>query len=315
MPLTLDTELAILLEAVAQARGEMPVPARGDAIGLREATNPLMAAMAEMAEPNPDITRESHSTTSYDGEEIALHWFTKKGSSPGSGVCYIHGGGMICGAVDLYIPIIEDYVATTGVPMLAVSYRLAPEHPHPTPVEDAFAGLKYLFDNAGKLGVDPERIAVMGDSAGGGIAAGAALLARERGLKLKQQILIYPMLDDRNLEPDPELVPFAGWTYDNNYTGWSALLGERLGTDDVPESAAPARAKDLTGVAPAYVECGELDIFRDENIEYARRISAAGSSTELHIHPGAPHGFERLGAGSAVARRAMEDRYRVLKAL
>lgn len=315
MPLTLDSELAILLEAVAQARGELPVPERGDAIGLRKSVDPLMAAMAEMAEPNPEITRKSYSTTSHDGAEIALHWFAKKDSSPGSAVCYIHGGGMICGSVDLYVPIIEDYVATTGVPMLAPSYRLAPEHPHPTPVEDAFAGLKYLFDHAADLGVDPERIAVMGDSAGGGISAGVALLARDRGLKLKRQILIYPMLDDRNLEPDPELVPFAGWTYDNNYTGWSALLGDRLGSDDVPESAAPARAKDLTGVAPAYVECGELDIFRDENIEYARRISSAGSTTELHIHPGAPHGFERLGAGSGVARRAMEDRYRVLKAL
>ena len=156
---------------------------------------------------------------------------------------------------------------------------------------------------------------MLGDSAGGGVAAGVALLARDRGLALKRQMLVYPMLDDRNIIPDPELEPFAGWTYDNNFTGWSALLGDALGSDDVPEAAAPARAKDLTGIAPAYVECGELDIFRDEDIEYARRIAAAGSSIELHIHPGAPHGFERLGAGSDVANRAMADRYRVLGAL
>jgi len=316
MAFSWDPELAILLEAVAAARADLPPPPpRGDAVGLREATNPLMAAMADAVPSNPDITRTSQSTTSHDGAEIALHWFARKGSSPGSGVLYIHGGGMVCGSVDLYVPIIENYVAATGVPMLAVSYRLAPEHPHPTPVEDAFAGLKYLFEQANKLGVDPSRIAVMGDSAGGGIAAGVSLLARDRDLALKRQILIYPMLDDRNLAPDPELVPFAGWTYDNNYTGWNALLGDRLGTDDVPESAAPARARDLAGIAPAFMECGELDIFRDEDIEYARRIAAAGSSIELHIHPGAPHGFERLGAGSDVARRAMEDRYRVLGAL
>ncbi|MCX7863441.1 MAG: alpha/beta hydrolase [Novosphingobium sp.] len=316
MPFSLDPELAVLLEQVAAARADLPPPpARGDALGLREATNPLMAAMAEMVPPNPAIIRQSHSTMSHDGAPIALHWFARHGSSPGSAVCYIHGGGMICGSVDLYVPIIEDYVATTGVPMLAVSYRLAPEHPHPTPVEDGFAGLKYLFDHAAAFGVDSARIAVMGDSAGGGIAAGIALLARNRGLALKRQILIYPMLDDRNLEPDPELVPFASWTYDNNYTGWHALLGDRLGSEDVPESAAPARARDLRGIAPAYVECGELDIFRDETIEYARRIACAGSSIELHIHPGAPHGFERLGAGSDVANRAMADRYRVLRAL
>ncbi|MDG2004551.1 MAG: alpha/beta hydrolase [Novosphingobium sp.] len=316
MAFSWDSELAALIEAVAAARADLPPPPpRGDAVGLREATNPLMAAMAEAVPHNPAITRTSHSVTSHDGAEIALHWFAKTGSSPGSAVLYVHGGGMICGSVDLYVPIIEDYVATSGVPMLAVSYRLAPEFPHPTPVEDAFAGLKYLFDHAGDLGVDPARIAVLGDSAGGGVAAGVALLARDRGLALKRQMLVYPMLDDRNIIPDPELEPFAGWTYDNNFTGWSALLGDALGSDDVPEAAAPARAKDLTGIAPAYVECGELDIFRDEDIEYARRIAAAGSSIELHIHPGAPHGFERLGAGSDVANRAMADRYRVLGAL
>lgn len=316
MAFSWDPELAVILEAAAAAMGEAPPPPpRGDAIALRESVNPMMAAMSDAWPGAPAVTRTSHSTTSHDGAEIALHWFARTGSSPGSGVFYIHGGGMICGSVDLYVPIIADYVAATGVPMLAVSYRLAPEHPHPTPVEDAFAGLKYLFDNAGELGVDPARIAIMGDSAGGGVAAGLGILARDRGLALKRQILIYPMLDDRNLTPDPELVPFAGWTYDNNYAGWSALLGDRLGTDDVPESAAPARAKDLTGIAPAYVEAGELDIFRDEDIEYARRIAAAGSSIELHIHPGAAHGFERLGAGSDVASRAMADRHRVLKAL
>lgn len=317
MAFSWDPELAAILEAAAAAMGEAPPPPpRGDAIGLREVTNPMMAAMVEAWPGDPSVTRTSHRTTSsHDGAEIALHWFEKKNSSPGSGVLYAHGGGMICGSVDLYVPVIETYVAATGVPMLAVSYRLAPEHPHPTPVEDAFAGLQYLFDHAGELGVDASRIAVMGDSAGGGVAAGVALLTRDRGLALKRQVLIYPMLDDRNLTPDPELEPFAGWTYDNNYTGWSALLGERLGSDDVPEAAAPARAKDLAGIAPAYVECGELDIFRNENIEYARRIAAAGSSIELHIHPGAAHGFERLGAGSDVSRRAMEDRYRVLGAL
>ncbi len=155
----------------------------------------------------------------------------------------------------------------------------------------------------------------MGDSAGGGIAAGVALLARDRGLKLARQILIYPMLDDRNQAPEDALVPFANWTYDNNFTGWSALLGPAFGSDDVPAAAAPSRARDLRGIAPAYIEVGELDIFRLEDIDYARAIAAAGVSIELHVHPGAPHGFERMAPDSDVARRATADRLRVAAAV
>jgi acetyl esterase/lipase len=131
-------------------------------------------------------------------------------------------------------------------------------------------------------------------------------------LDVAKQILIYPMLDDRNTVPDPALVPLAGWFYDDNYTGWHALLGEKIGGEDVPGSAAPARAADLTGLAPAYVEVGVLDIFRDESIEYARRLAAAGTSVELHVHPGCPHGFDRIAADADDVRRSRADRIRAL---
>jgi len=193
-----------------------------------------------------------------------------------------------------------------------VDYRRAPEHPHPSPVEDSYAGLDWLAANAPEVGVDAARIAVMGDSGGGGLAAGAALLARDRGLPVARQILVYPMLDDRNTTPDPLLVPFAAWSYDDNYTGWHALLGDAIGTEDVPYAAAPARAADLAGVARLYLEVGELDIFRDEGIEYARRTAAADTSAELHVHPGCMHGFDRIGAGTSVGRRSRADRLRVL---
>ncbi|ABW10008.1 Alpha/beta hydrolase fold-3 domain protein [Parafrankia sp. EAN1pec] len=189
---------------------------------------------------------------------------------------------------ELYDPWVARYVSATGVPMLSVEYRLAPEHSHPTPAEDCYAALRWLADHAVELGVDPARIAVMGDSGGGGLAAAVALLARDRGGPvLARQILIYPMLDDRNTTPDPAIPPYA----------------------------APARADDLTGLPPAYVEVGELDIFRDESIEYARRLAAAGVSTELHVHPGAPHGFDALGPETDVGRRATADRVRVLTGL
>jgi acetyl esterase/lipase len=219
---------------------------------------------------------------------------------------------MIAGSVELHDRFVAAYVADSGVPMVAVDYRRAPEHPHPYPVEDSYAGLAWLAAHAGELGVDAGRIALMGDSGGGGLTAGTALLARDRGLAVAKQILIYPMLDDRTTVPDPALVPFAGWSYDDNYTGWHALLGEQIGTESVPAPAAPARATDLAGL-PAYVEVGELDIFRNEAIEYARRVALAGTSVELHVHPGCPHGFDRAAPHADVVRRSRADRLRALR--
>jgi acetyl esterase/lipase len=223
---------------------------------------------------------------------------------------------MIVGSVDMYEPLIRGFVADSGVPALAVDYRLAPEHPHPVPVEDCYAGLVWLAEHAGDLGVDPARIAVMGDSAGGGLAAGVALVARDRGgPALARQILIYPMLDDRTTTPDESLVPFLTWTYDDNVTGWGALLGERAGGDDVPGYAAPARAQDVSGLPPTYVDVGDLDIFCLEDVEYARRIAATGTPVELHVHPGVPHGFEVFAPQADVSRRTRADRIRVLRSL
>jgi acetyl esterase/lipase len=203
-----------------------------------------------------------------------------------------------------------------GIVVASVEYRLAPEHPYPAPLEDCYAGLTWFAAAAPEFGADASNLAIGGASAGGCLAAGLALLARDRGeVPITFQFLVYPMLDDRNTTPDPELVPFAAWTYDSNRIGWTALLGAATGGDDVPSYAAPAREQDLARVAPAYVEVGELDIFRDEDIDYARRLGAAGVSVELHVHPGAPHGFDRIAPESALVRRAMADRLRVLQAL
>jgi acetyl esterase/lipase len=211
---------------------------------------------------------------------------------------------------------VRDYVATSGVPMLVVDYRIAPQHPHPTPVEDCYAALRWLADNAAKLGVDPSRIGVMGDSAGGGLAAGVSLLARDRGgPPIAQQLLVYPMLDDRSHTPDPQLLPFLTWTYDDNVTGWAALLGDSAGTDAVSPYAAPARVTDVSGLPDTYIDVGDLDIFRDEDIAYARRLSDAGVPTELHLHPGCPHAFEALARGADISQRAIGDRVRRLRAL
>ena len=156
----------------------------------------------------------------------------------------------------------------------------------------------------------------MGESAGGGLAAGVCLMARDRGgPAIAAQLLIYPMLDDRTPTPDPALLPFLTWTYDDNITGWGALLGEMAGGDDVSPYAAPARATDLRQDSDTYVDVGDLDIFRDEDITYARRLSAAGVPTELHVYPGCPHTFDGLAPGTDVVARALDNRVHQLRTL
>jgi acetyl esterase/lipase len=315
MAFALDPQIAAALEPLAPAE-EVPPPPVGDVATRRTNAAETFAYFTSVSTPVEDVSRADHRTTARDGTPIELRWFTKDGAPSGPAVYYIHGGGMILGSLDLYDALIKEYVSASGVPTLAAEYRLAPEHPHPTPVHDCYSGLVWLAEHAAELGVDPRRIAIMGDSAGGGLAAATALMARDRGAPaLARQILVYPMLDDRTTSPDPALVPFLTWTYDDNVTGWSALLGETVGTDDVPAFAAPARAFDVSGLPPTYVDVGELDIFRDEDITYARRLAGSGTPVELHVHPGAPHAFEAFAPDADVSRRARADRIRVLKSL
>jgi len=322
MTRSLDPELqaaAGRMTAMAAAKGisqERPQFVRGDWQPQRTAAEAVLAAWEATAAEHVEITRTDFEAVSSDGVAVPLRWYTPAGydtAAAGSAAVYLHGGGMFLGSVELYDRYVAAYVADSGVPLLAVDYRRAPEAPHPAPVEDCHSGLRWLVEHAAELGVDPGRVAVMGDSGGGGLAAGVALLARERGPALAKQILIYPMLDDRNTVPDPTMVPFAGWSYDLAYTGWSALLGDAMGGPDVPAIAAPARAKDLSGLPATYVEVGDLDILRDESIDYARRIAAAGTSVELHVHPGCPHGFERVSPEPGVVRRSHADRIRALR--
>ncbi|KAE9963530.1 hypothetical protein BLS_009199 [Venturia inaequalis] len=161
-------------------------------------------------------------------------------------------------------------------------YRLAPEVRHPTPIEDCYAVLLWLHSNAKNLGVDNSRIAVVGLSAGGGLAAALSLMARDRGLHppIAKQILLTPMLDDRNTETDAELLPFTTWTWDDNWTGWNALLDGMAGSSGVSAYAAPARAEDLKGLPPTYVDMGSLDIFAKEAEAFVERLKEAGVDVE-----------------------------------
>jgi acetyl esterase/lipase len=186
--------------------------------------------------------------------------------------------------------------------------------------EDCFAGLTWLRDHAAELNVDPARIAVMGDSGGGCVAAATTILARDRKFTpaIAKQILIYPMLDDRNINPPESLPPFMIWNYEDNLTAWSAVLGKsvdemKAGVADVSPYAVPARVTDVANLPPMYIEVGNLDIFRDEDIEYARRLSVANVTTELHVRAGCPHGWEGIAPEAKVTAQATVDRIKALQ--
>jgi acetyl esterase/lipase len=314
-------EIAAVLQAAAPPPDSDPGPAVGDVITRRTNTAAMFTALASSMEVPPDVEVRRHNLTAADGQVLPLTWYQPIGErTAGAAMLYLHGGGMIASleqTAPVYDIAVRQYVSRSGVPALVVDYRVAPEHPHPTPVEDCYAALQWLHEHAAELDVDPTRLAVAGDSAGGGLAAGVALLARDRGgPRLALQLLIYPMLDDRTVVPDPQLRPeFLVWTYDDNVTGWGALLGAAAGGADVSPYAAPARAADLAGLPPAYIDVGDLDVFRDEDVDYARRLLAAGVPTELHVYPGCPHGFEVVAGDLEVSRRAIDDRVRRLAAL
>ncbi len=312
MSYELDPELAPIMVALAESSADTPAPGRGDWQAVRATATAGLAYMATLVPPSIGVLATSYFTEAPDGTELELRWYSEEGSSPGSAVVYAHGGGMVAGSLDLYDEVVSGYVSRTGVPFLSVQYRLAPEVGGTTLAEDVYAGLIWLVDHATALSVDVGRLAVMGDSGGGGPAAGAAILARGDGVTLARQILIYPMLDDRNIVSGPIPTGLLTWSYDSNFTGWNAALGEERGTGSVSPVAAPSRLTDFVGLAPAYIEVGDLDIFRDESISYAQELARVGVPVELHVHPGAPHGFERFAPASSVAQRAMSDRARAI---
>jgi len=316
MSLTLDPEVAkALAPMAAPAADQTPAPV-GDALTRRRVQDHILAQTVRALPMPDDVTMTDYHATAPDGAQIPLRWYAKQGSAPGSAVLYTHGGGMIMGSMELYDMRVPGYVSSSASPVLSVDYRLAPEHRYPTQVQDVYAGLRWLDEHAEDLGVDRERIAVMGESAGGGLAAAVAIMTRNQaGPAIARQILIYPMLDDRTITIDAQIVRHVLWSYDDNVTGWGALLGNAAGGPDVPATAAPARITDPAELPPAYIEVGQLDIFRDEDLTYALRLGRAGVEVEFHLWPGVPHMFDLLVPASDVARRAIADRVRVLASL
>jgi len=291
MPLNLSPEYFKAIEPMIPMMASLPQFEVNDVQTRRDVLGKMFENLLSAAPYPEDVEQPiKHQVKSYDGATIDIYQIKKKNAStePGPAIVHSHGGGMIfCSAMD-FASVVATMVAATGVQVFTVDYRLAPEARHPTLVEDVYAGLKYVHEHASDFSVDTKRIAVMGESAGGGIAGGVALMARDRKLEppLAKQILVYPMLDDRTTTSNPAIEQFLTWKYEDNITGWTALLGDKIGTDNVDPYAAPARVESVEGLPPTYIDVGELDIFAAEDMKYAQRLALANTSTEFHLYPG-----------------------------
>ena len=262
------------------------------------------------------VTGEIHVESAFGAQSIrVLTYRPVRSDEPLPVIVHIHGGGFVMGAPEMKDVENRRFASDLKCAIYSVDHRLAPEAPHPAPVEDIYSVFAWLHANAGRLGIDPARIGIKGESGGGGFAAGAALYARDRqGPKFAFQHLIYPMIDDRSAvraDLHPRVGEFV-WTQKNNYFGWRSLLGVEPGSAGVSPYAAAARAADLSGLPPTYISVGGLDLFLEENLTYADRLSRAGVPVELHMYPRAYHGFYRV-PNARVTKQAEHDTREALR--
>jgi acetyl esterase/lipase len=289
----LDPELAAHVEATPAMDLSGDIPKLRAA--MLQANAPLLAAVPEV----PDVVSEDVAVPG--GQRVRLYRRADhRGPTPA--MVWIHGGGMCFGSIEGDDYMCRVWTAKLGCVIASVEYRLAPEHQYPAHVDDCYAALQWVHGN-----VEATKLVIGGASAGGGLAAGTALLARDRAeVPLAFQVLIFPMIDDRAVTPSSNEIDFPKvWNRESNRHGWAAYLGDRAGTDDVPIYAAPGRATvdDLRGLPPAYIDVGELDPFRDEDIAYASRLLQAGVACELHVTPGVFHASESSVLGATSSRR------------
>lgn len=272
----------------------------------------LDAMMAQMPAPEmpADVGVEDVMVPGLDGDpDVMVRLYRPEGLAAGAPALYwIHGGGMVLGSVAMNDLDCAMRARDLGCLVASVEYRLAPEHPFPAPMNDCYAGLSWLAANAGDLGIDLDRIAVGGASAGGGLAAGLALMARDKGgPSLCFQFLVYPMLDHTNSQPSTHAITDSRvWNRDANIAGWAAYLGD-ADRSSVSPYASPAVAEDLSGLPPAYINVGQFDMFLDEDIAYAQGLMRSGVAVDLHVYPGAFHGSNGFVAEAPVSIRWRSD--------
>lgn len=267
--------------------------------------------------PLPDVGHRNLRVPVGSGSpDVGIIVINERAGTSRPAILHIHGGGFVQGDAAQSLRSLQTLAKDIDCAIVTVDYRLAPGTTYAGSIEDNYAGLKWLYNHAAEVGADPKRIAVMGESAGGGHAALLAITARDRGeIPILFQCLIYPMLDDRtgSSRRVPASVGKLGWTADSNRFGWRAFLGQEPGTSHVPARAVPARTVDMSGLPPAYIAVGGIDLFVDESIDYAKRLTDAGIAAELLVVPGAFHGFDVFASNTSIARRFGEAKVSALR--
>ena len=306
----IDPEVRVPLDQLLEALpgGFNAIP---DIVQRRATVEAMLAGME--TPDNPNVGKEDRTVPGPDGEpDITVRIYRPvhaTGTLPG--IFFIHGGGMVLGNVAGEDPVATLICDQVQAVVVSVEYRLSPEHPHPAPVEDCYAGLVWMAKNAAELGFDPDRLAIYGASAGGGLTIATALLARDRGGPAVSFMMpIYPMVDDTNTTASSQEITDIGiWDRAGNLEAWAWYLGGK----EADRYAAPTRAEDLSGLPPAFIDVGTVDLFRDEDIAFAQRLMAAGVPTELHVHPGSYHAAETFAPDAALSRRIWELRLDALR--
>lgn len=306
----IDPESRIPLEGLLQVLpgGFNAIP---EITQRREVLNQMLGATP--IPQNPNIIIENH-VFDGPGGELSLRTYSPKnagGLLPG--ILYIHGGGMIMGGLDGEDGTCQMMAERLGVVIASVDYRKAPEHPYPAAPEDCYAGANWVFENAKALGIDASNIGIYGQSAGGGLTIAVAMMARDRkGPAFSFMVPIYPMIDDRNeSQSSKEITEVGIWDRDGSIEAWEWYLGG----SPADEYSAPARAKDLSRLPDAYIDVGELDLFRDEDIDFAKRLAEAGVQVEFHLWPGAYHASEVFAPEAGLSKRIWETRFSAIERL
>ncbi len=310
----LDSELKGPIKTMLD---QMPPMSFDDLPAARAASRQMMAAMKSQLPVVPGVITEDKTVPGPEGApDVTVRIYRpEKQSGLLPALLWIHGGGYMLGEIDQEDFTAKQFTLAGKCVVASVEYRLAPEHPYPAPLEDCYAALKWLAAHARDLKADPSRIAIGGASAGGGLAAGLSILARDRAeVPVMFQLLVYPMINDCNVAPPSDVLPDTlFWTRENNLMGWRYYLGCEPGGGGISCYAAAFRAESLEGLPPAYIAVGDIDLFAGEDVDYARRLIAAGVPTELHVYPGGCHAFDMLVPGADISKRFTSDIHRALK--
>jgi acetyl esterase/lipase len=315
-----DAEFAEAIASFLPLLQNAPKPAIGDFETRRKGLDLAWAGFMEAWPAVDDVEPQIHILRADDGAEILIHRFSKtvatdvSNSIATAAVLYCHGGGYFSLSAELYGKVMATYASGSGAQIFGVEYRMAPEHGFPVPLQDCWQALQWVHQNARELGIDPARIAVMGDSAGGGLAAGLAIMARDHALAppIAKQLLVAAMLDNQNRSIAAEVSLLATWSVDDNITGWQCYIGQ----DANPSCyAVSAKVAEVEGLPPTYIDVSDLDIFRDENLAYGSRIAAANIPVEMVLYPGLPHCFDILAPRTSAAESARADRIRALRTI